>query len=146
MFDHASSVCNLIGLKPIINTLDSLDRAVSRGLPAFCIDYLAKSIFPDQKKANEFVQRLSLETNNLEENKVLTPATSMLVERLARTFALANYVFDDLNDARAFFTNQHRLFNGQTPLDIAMTELGAIRVAQLLQQLYFGVLPHIPNK
>lgn len=145
MLDHASSVSNLLGLAPTVTTLESLDAVVSTGLPVFCVDSLAKSIFGDHDKAHEFKHQFFSETNNPGIREVLTPETSARIERLARTFALTNYVFDDLNDARAFFTNQHRAFNGQTPIDTAMTELGAIRVSQLLQQLYFGVLPLIPK-
>jgi len=145
MLDHAPSVSNLLGLDPKVNTLESLDALVSKGIPVFCVDSLAQAIFGDHDEAQRFKQQLLSETNNPNIRAVLTPAASAKLERLARTFALANYVFDDLNDARAFFTNQHRALNGRSPLDVSTTELGAIRVAQLMYQLYFGVLPHIPK-
>lgn len=100
------------------------------------------SLFSNKEEARAIKAKVAPE---LDSTELLTVATSERVERLARTFALATVVWDSEEDARAFLNNRHPLLKGRTPLDVAMTELGAIRVSQLLHQLYFGVLPHIPK-
>ena len=55
----------------------------------------------------------------------LRPMESERTERLARAFATAEYVFDGRDDAEVFFTASHPELDGQTPLDAALSELGA---------------------
>lgn len=143
MINHASKVSSLLKLTPPAETLESLDAMVARGLPFECVDVLGTLIFPNQKDAHTFKRKIAPEMDSSDSVKVLSFPASQRLERLARTFALANYVFDDLDDAREFFTTQNQALNGRTPLDTAMTELGAIWVWQLLHQLFFGVMPHI---
>lgn len=143
MFDHPLQVSAILKLNPPVETLEALDVMVSKGLPSACVDNLYISIFQDRKGLQLFRGMLAPEANNLGSVQSLSLLTSQRVERLARTLTLANYVFDDLVDAREFLTNTHRALNDQSPLHISLTELGAIRVAQLLYQLYFGVLPRI---
>lgn len=145
MFDHAVGVSKLLNINPPATNLESLDSLISRGLESSCLNSLAESLFSEKVEMLQFKAKIAPENSSLGSVEFLSVSASQRMERLARTFALANFVFDDLNDARTFFTNQHRALNGQTPLDTSMTELGAIRVSQLLYQLYFGVLPHIPK-
>lgn len=142
MFDHALRVSSLLKLHPCANTLESLEVMVAKGLPSSCVDFLSMSLFSNKEEARAIKAKVAPE---LDSTELLTVATSERVERLARTFALATVVWDSEEDARAFLNNRHPLLKGRTPLDVAMTELGAIRVSQLLHQLYFGVLPHIPK-
>lgn len=145
MINHASRVSSLLKLNPPAETLESLDEVITKGLPFECLDALATLIFPNPKDAHIFKCKIGPEIDDLCSVEVLSLPSSQRLERLARTFALAEYVLDDLVDAREFFTNQHRALNGRTPLDTAMTELGAVQVSQLLHQLLFGVMPHIPK-
>ena len=41
--------------------------------------------------------------------------------------------------AREWMSKPHRELSGQTPLEVARTELGARRVEDLLDKLYFGL-------
>ena len=69
----------------------------------------------------------------------LNPDESEKAERLARTFATADYVWDSEPDAREFLNTSHPLLDGRTPLDVSMTELGARRVEELLWKLFYGI-------
>lgn len=69
----------------------------------------------------------------------LSPDESEKTERLARVFATALYVWDDEVDARDFLNTPHPLLEGRRPLDVAMTELGARRVEELLAKLFYGL-------
>jgi putative toxin-antitoxin system antitoxin component (TIGR02293 family) len=48
-------------------------------------------------------------------------------------------VWDDEADAREFLNTPHPLLDERAPLDVAMTELGARRVEELLWQLFYGL-------
>ena len=64
---------------------------------------------------------------------------SARAERLARVFATAEYVWNSEDDARTFLNTAHPMLQGQTPLEVSMTELGARRVEELLWRLYYGI-------
>ncbi|HEX5724321.1 MAG TPA: MbcA/ParS/Xre antitoxin family protein, partial [Longimicrobiaceae bacterium] len=69
----------------------------------------------------------------------LKPAESERVERLARVMALAEQVWEDTDDARAFLTAAHPLLDGRAPLELARTELGARQVEELLWKLEYSL-------
>jgi putative toxin-antitoxin system antitoxin component (TIGR02293 family) len=60
-------------------------------------------------------------------------------ERLARIVALADELWNDPGEARAFLNRPHPLLDGSTPLKVARTELGARRVERLLHDVEHGL-------
>lgn len=58
---------------------------------------------------------------------------------MACVYATARYVWDSDDDARAFLHAPHPMLQGQSPLDVSLTELGARRVETLLWKLYYGI-------
>jgi len=65
----------------------------------------------------------------------LAALASLRVELLV----LAAYVWGSETDAQAFLHAPHPMLEGQTPLDVALTEPGVRRVETLLWQLFYGV-------
>ena len=53
--------------------------------------------------------------------------------------ALAEGLWDEQGEARAFLNAPHPLLDGRTPLDVAASELGARRVERLLQDVEHGL-------
>jgi integrase len=51
----------------------------------------------------------------------------------------AEYVWDDRKEAQRFLTTAHAQLEGQRPIDVTLTELGARRVEELLWKLYYGI-------
>jgi putative toxin-antitoxin system antitoxin component (TIGR02293 family) len=60
-------------------------------------------------------------------------------ERIARTLALAEYVFRDKDEARIWMSKPHPELQNQTPADVARTEDGASRVEKILGAIVFGL-------
>lgn len=56
--------------------------------------------------------------------------------RLAWIVATATSVWSDEDDAREFLSTPHPKLEGRTSLDVALTELGARRVEELLWNFY----------
>ncbi|PCE21495.1 MbcA/ParS/Xre antitoxin family protein, partial [Burkholderia ubonensis] len=69
----------------------------------------------------------------------LTQDESEKTERLARIVATAAYVWDDADAARQFLAAPHPELEGRAPLDVALTELGARRVEEVLWKLFYGL-------
>jgi len=55
----------------------------------------------------------------------LSADESERTERLARIVALVEGLWDDEREARAFLNRPHPLLDGETPLTVARTEIGA---------------------
>jgi putative toxin-antitoxin system antitoxin component (TIGR02293 family) len=53
--------------------------------------------------------------------------------------AAAEYVWNDRQDAREWLTKTHPELGKRTPLESAMSELGARRVEDLLDRLFYGI-------
>jgi putative toxin-antitoxin system antitoxin component (TIGR02293 family) len=69
----------------------------------------------------------------------LSSEDSARTERLARVIALAESVWGDADEARDFLNRPHPLFDHETPLVVACTEIGARRVEHLLYSIEHGL-------
>jgi putative toxin-antitoxin system antitoxin component (TIGR02293 family) len=74
-----------------------------------------------------------------EEEGRLKPAESERLERIVRLTALAEQVWESPDEAREFLTSPHPMLEGQAPLDLAATDLGARRVEALLWKLEYSL-------
>ena len=60
-------------------------------------------------------------------------------ERLARVIAIAEDVWQDREEARRFLTTRHAELGGKTPLDAALTELGARQAEAIMARILYGL-------
>jgi putative toxin-antitoxin system antitoxin component (TIGR02293 family) len=58
---------------------------------------------------------------------------------LARVIAAAEHVWNDRDDAREWLTKPHPESGNRRPLESAAIELGARRVEELLDRLFYGI-------
>jgi putative toxin-antitoxin system antitoxin component (TIGR02293 family) len=58
---------------------------------------------------------------------------------LARVIAAAEFVLNDPQKAHRWLLTPHLELQQMTPLDCALTELGARRVEDLLDRIYYGL-------
>ncbi|HRD98468.1 MAG TPA: DUF2384 domain-containing protein [Rubrivivax sp.] len=61
------------------------------------------------------------------------------VETPARLIATAEQVWSNADGARVFLTSAHAMRGGKRPIEVALTELGAGRVENLLWSPFHGV-------
>ncbi len=117
-----------------VRAVDDLRRAVMEGLPVQSLAEVTRHVGrPDLKyrivpKATLHRRRVRL---SLEESERL--------ERIARVAALAEHVWETLDHARRFLTSKQSRLGGETPLDVARTELGAREVEDLLWQIEYSL-------
>jgi putative toxin-antitoxin system antitoxin component (TIGR02293 family) len=69
----------------------------------------------------------------------LNPAHSQKAERLARVFALVESVWHDEAEARRFMNAPHVELGDRTPLEVAMTEVGARQVEEVIERGRHGL-------
>ncbi len=117
-----------------VRVMDDLRRAVMEGLPVQALTEVTRHVGrPDLKyrivpKATLHRRRTRL---SLEESERL--------ERIARVTALAEHVWENQDHARTFLTSTQAQLGGETPLDMARTDLGAREVEDLLWKIEYSL-------
>lgn len=133
------SISAVMALSPAPRSIAELDAAVREGLPKSALRESVEHVARSSEERRVLMSRIVPEATFKRRRDRLTPEESEKTERLARIFATANFVWDDETDAREFLNTPHPLLEGCRPLDVAMTELGARRVEELLWRLFYGM-------
>ena len=136
------SIADVMGGKAIlgsrIRSIDDLERTVSAGLPKRALRFTAERVYPSSGDARRVMFRIVPEATFKRRTR-LSATESERTERLARVVAAAEYAWNDQTDAREWLTKPHPELGKRTPFEAAMTELGARRVEELLDRLYYGI-------
>ena len=132
-------IATVMALLPLPRSFAELDDLVHQGLPKSALRAGVDHVGRTADERRRLLFRIIPEATFKRRQDRLTPDESEKTERLARIFATALYVWDDEADAREFLNTPHPLLGERSPLDVAMTELGARRVEELLWQLFYGL-------
>jgi putative toxin-antitoxin system antitoxin component (TIGR02293 family) len=122
-----------------MTSLLELNDAVERGLPKATLRNVARRVFPDASEQRAMMHRIVPEATYKRRRERLSPAESERTERLARVVAMAEDVWQDREQARRFLTTSHPEIGGKTPLDAALTELGARQAEEVMSRIVYGL-------
>jgi len=120
-----------------VTTLAELDEAVAHGLPRAALDALVARVANPQD-STRLKYRIVPKATYLRHER-LNPPHGQRAERLARVFAMAEAAWADPGEARRFMNAPHPELGGRTPLEAAMTELGARQVEEVLERGLHGL-------
>jgi len=132
-------IAAVMGLNPVPHSIAELEAQVAEGLPKSALRNGVEQIASTAEERRALQACVIPEATYRRRRDRLTPTESEKTERLARIYASTTYVWDDPADARAFLATPHPLLEGRPPLKVALTELGARRVEELLCRLCFGL-------
>lgn len=133
------SIAEILGLGAAVRTVEELESAVSAGLPKRSLERLSSRLYEDRKIASAYKFKVVPQATWKRRTKRLSVDESERTERLARVLAYAEYVWEDREQAREWMSKPHREFQNISPLEVARTELGARRVEDLLEKLFYGL-------
>jgi putative toxin-antitoxin system antitoxin component (TIGR02293 family) len=122
-----------------VTSLLQLSDAVERGLPKISLRNVARRVYSDAADQRAMMHRLVPEATYKRRRERLSPAESERTERMARVVAMAEEVWQDRALARRFLTTQHAEMGGKTPLDAALTELGARQAEEVMARILYGL-------
>jgi putative toxin-antitoxin system antitoxin component (TIGR02293 family) len=134
-----SKIAQVLGLRRKVTSIEQLDRQVEAGLPKASLGAVARHVYGTSPDAAALMQRVIPSATFHRRGDDLKPQEGERVERLARVIATAEHVWDSADDARAFLSTGHAMLGGKRPIEVALTELGARRVENLLWSLFHGV-------
>lgn len=122
-----------------IDSIGAMNAAVNQGLPKSALRSTVKHLYSNAGDQMRFLYRVVPEATYKRRKDRLNEVESERTERLARTIATAEYVLGDKELARQFLTNSHPMLNGKTPIETALSELGARHVEQILFGVFYGL-------
>lgn len=112
---------------------------VERGLPPRTYTALARSLALTATEEDELLH-VSLRTRmRWKHQKRLDPAVSDRIVRVARILALATVVLEHRDHAVAWLREPSDGLRGRSPLQMIGSDLGAVRVTNLLHQMEYGI-------
>ena len=135
----AEKIADVMGLASKIHSLFDLTESVIHGLPKKSLQLTVKHLTKDVAVAKKISDRLVSPATFKRRKSVLNTQESERIERLARVYATTLDVWGDEEDTQQFLFTPHKLLNGQKPIDLAFTELGARQVEQILEKLRYGL-------
>lgn len=138
-FVSPERIAQVMGLRRKVRSIGDLSSAIQEGLPKASLKTSLAHVFPEGSEQAALLYRIIPEATFKRRRDLLKPDESERTERIARVIATAEYVWDDEVEARRFLTIPHSELDAERPIDIALTELGARRVEQLLWKLYYGL-------
>ena len=133
-------ISRVMGLKKGVGDVEHLMQAIEHGLPkqalSAVLGYFSRQ---DVISRNDLLGRIvSLAT--FKRRKLLKPNEGEKVARLARLIAYARFAWDGDDAAvRDFFVSPHPLLERRRPLDLAFSELGAMKVERVLTNILHGL-------
>jgi len=140
---EAKRIAEVMGGKSVlgkaISSIKDLEEIVTEGLPKTALRVTVRRVFLVVREANRHLYRIVPEATYKRRTGKLRAVESERTERMARVIAAAETVWDDQNDAREWLTRPHPELGDRTPIDCALTELGARQVESLLDRLQYGL-------
>lgn len=132
-------IAAVLGLDPAPRSFAELDARVAEGLPKSALRASLERMCRNGEERRALMYRIVPEATYKRRRERLNAQESERAERLARVYATALYVWDSVEDAQNFLHTPHALLQGRPPIEVALTELGARRVEELLWRLCYGI-------
>lgn len=132
-------IAQVLGLRRRVTSIEQLEQQVEAGLPKASLGAVARHVYGTSPDAAALMQRVVPSATFHRRGSGLKPHEGERVERLARVVATAEQVWDSAEDARVFLSTAHPMLGAKRPIEVAVTELGARRVENLLWSLFHGV-------
>jgi len=121
---------------PDETSVEALRQSIHQGLPKAAFDQL-KAI---TGISGDFLASVvGIPARTLARRKIFKPEETGTILRVAAAFQKTLEVFEDLTEARVWFSNGKRALGGASPLEFCDTEPGATEVVNLLGRIEHGV-------
>ena len=132
----AESIAHILGIKA--RTISELDHMVQQGLPKQALARTLQSL--GQGESRQFQSRVVPLATWKRRRSRLSVIESERTERLARIGAIAKEVWNgDEAATREWLNTPHAELGNVTPIQAALTEIGARRVEGVLAKIFYGL-------
>lgn len=132
------NVARMLGIEDGVASITDLRKLIGRGLPKRALGHVMNYVAQSSEEAASLRDRL-VPPATFKRRTTLKPDEGAKVERIARVAALAQDAFGSPEDAREFLHAPHPELEGDRPLEVAQTELGARQVEEVLWRMEYGL-------
>lgn len=134
----AAHVARILGLKSTVRSLAAIAHEVEFGLPKQSLARVAERAGFAGPARNRLIHRV-VPPATFKRRKRLKPSESEKTERLARVVALAELLWADQEESKRYLNAPHAELAGKSPIDAALTELGARQVEDVVMRALHGL-------
>jgi putative toxin-antitoxin system antitoxin component (TIGR02293 family) len=123
-----------------VHDLNDLNRLVQKGLPKPALDRLVSYLTGTQKgEAEVRLRHRIVPRATYQRTKRFNLQVSETTERMARLFAMAMEAFEDEDQVSRFMMSPHPELSGETPFEVALTEIGGRQVEEVIERGMHGL-------
>lgn len=123
-----------------VQNLNDLNRLVKEGLPKSALDRLVSYLTGTQKGDAAVRLRYRIVPRaTYQRTKRFNLQVSETTERMARLFAMAMEAFQSTDQVSKFMMSPHPELNGETPFEVALTEIGGRQVEEVIERGMHGL-------
>jgi len=134
----AERIEEILGIKPSTRGVAGLAAAVEKGLPRSALMRAVARTGVTGKARLDLLHRV-VPSATFKRRSRLKLHESEKTERLARVIALAELLWDDAPAAQRYLSTPHPELGNRTPLERAISELGARQVEDLVMRAIHGL-------
>jgi putative toxin-antitoxin system antitoxin component (TIGR02293 family) len=141
-FDEIAGIVKVLGvsgaLQSRVHDFKDLEKLAIAGLPKKSLNDLAEHLALGKTKSDIIYKFIPSAT--YKRRKTLSPEVSEKIIRVARLYAIAQHVLGSQKNAEIFLTQEHPLLENRKPYEVALTEIGARRVEEILWNICYGLV------
>jgi putative toxin-antitoxin system antitoxin component (TIGR02293 family) len=133
-------ISRLMGLKKPVADLERLMALIEHGLPKQSLSSVLDYFSGRETAHRSDLQSRVVSLATFKRRRLLKPDEGEKVARLARLIAHARFAWDgDDRAVREFFLSPHPMLEDRRPLDLAFSELGAMKIERILTNVVHGL-------
>ena len=130
-------IAEVLGLPKQVSSAADVERQIIKGLPKSCLRAIAARVAPDPRERDQLVYRMVPQATYRRRTHRVKVAESERAWRLASVIATAEYVSKDVDQYRFLWT-PHAMLEDRRPIDVALNQVGARRVEEILWGAFLG--------
>ncbi len=134
----ADRVARILGLRPNVRSVADIAEAVESGLPKQSLERVVERAGVEGPARSKLMHRV-VPAATYKRRHRLKLVESEKTERLARVIALAELLWDDEDEAKRFLGTPHPELGRKKPIEVALTELGARQVEDVVMRALYGL-------
>jgi putative toxin-antitoxin system antitoxin component (TIGR02293 family) len=140
MRNEYKELAGILGGEPVLhrelNNSRDLEEITREGLPKKALQSLASYLKGDRPRS-EVIYEFIPESTYKSRTRLSSEASEKVV-RIACLLELSNFVLGK-EQAISFLTKNHTLLDNRKPYEVALSEVGARRVEEILWKIFYGL-------
>ena len=141
MRNEIKGIAEFLGEEKILHhkliNIKDLEKLTKEGLPKKALQRLA-SYLAEDKSISEVIYKIVPEATYKRKARLSIEVSEKTV-RIARLLTIGSYILGSKESAVIFLTKRHKFLDNRKPYEVALSEIGARRVEEILWKIFYGI-------